>query len=76
MLGVKIIMGQSGEIKVKTVKLKGPTIKDFSYGKSGFSGVKFSTTSFNNDVKFSLNHYLILIKGTKILHCIKYQTGR
>ena len=60
MLGVKIIMGQSGEIKVKTVKLKGTTIKDFSHGKSGFSGVKFSTTSFNNDVKSFLNHYLLL----------------
>ena len=53
MIGVKIIMGQSGEIKVKTVKLKGTTIKDFSYGRSVFSGVKFSTTSFNNDVKLS-----------------------
>jgi len=59
LLAVKVLLHRVEQVKLFDLGLKGSTIQDLSDGVCTFSGVKFSSTSYNNEgVKF---HLIVLV---------------
>jgi hypothetical protein len=52
LLAVKVLLNKAEQFKLYDLGLKGPAIQDLSEGQAVFSGIKFSSTSYNNDVIF------------------------
>jgi len=50
LLAVKVLLNRVEQVKLFDLGLKGSNIQDLSDGACTFSGVKFSSTSYNNEV--------------------------
>lgn len=73
LLAVKVLSNKAEQFKLFDIGLKGVAVQDLSEGMAVFPGLKFNSTSYNNDgVKF---HLVVLIyimedqrSGPKILY--------
>lgn len=57
-----MLLNKAEQFKLYDLGLKGPYTQDLSEGQAVFSGIKFSSTSYNNDVIF---FFLSELKGVK-----------
>jgi len=73
LMAVKVLSNKAEQFKLFDIGFKGGSVQDLSEGQTVFSGLKFNSTSYNNDgVKF---HLVVLVyimedqrSGPKILY--------